>query len=89
MIEIYHKRCGQPAFKYRYLPVAGERILRKDAFHLDGDPIGPNETMFCESCGRPISNARALMPSPPKEYDMTSSEDMQELYGTAGIDDYA
>lgn len=90
MIDIYHLACGQPAFSYDHWPEAGERIRSKHARKLDGSPIAEGSPMICCSCGqRIIFTTLELAPPPLRVYDMTNTADMQELYGTEGVSDYA
>lgn len=91
MIEIFHRVCGFPAFKYTHLPVEGEKILRENTFHLNGTVFGPKERLgHCESCGWPLVSGQELMPPPLKVYDVFNLNDMEKLYpGGFGIDETA
>lgn len=79
MYTIYHKICGQPAFKYRHRPVAGERIQVDKARLLSGARCPERETMHCGTCELPL-RADHLAPG-LRIFDMTSDVDMEELYG--------
>lgn len=79
MHRIMHARCGKPAFLYTVTPVAGAPICRDNTRHLDGTTIHQDERMTCGSCTRTL-DATELYPD-FKVYDMTSTEDMEKLYG--------
>ena len=82
-VVITHKTCGKAAFLYAHAPVSGERILRENAFHLDGktfDRFG--HLCLCGTCGGLLKGSPDLRPGPPilRTFDMEDPADMREFY---------
>lgn len=79
--NIAHTICGGTAFLYDHHPVAGEKIMAKHTLLVTGEQPVEGQKIFCGTCGEPVA-ARHLAPG-LNTYDMTSTEDMEKLYGVA------
>jgi hypothetical protein len=52
IVRIIHLPCGEPILYYRHRPYRGEVSVASAAFHLDGKPVQPRDTLWCTQCVR-------------------------------------
>lgn len=80
---VLHASCRGPAFLYGTKPIKGTRIKRELTLNLDGSAYKNHETLSrCGSCGGILKGSMDLVPGGPvlREYDMSSTADMREIY---------
>lgn len=72
LFPIYHRSCGELAFRVSRIPTPGALVSAGEAFHLDGSPQTPGIPIICDACKKPgglftTSNPAEPAPNPASE----------------------